>query len=89
MTQQQIAQLICAIGGPLLIVALIFAMQVVITDWARAVVVCAVLLTPVETRSHRVRLLLVASAAAGAIVLVPSALTILVLQLDSWQESSY
>ncbi|MFZ2509484.1 MAG: energy-coupling factor transporter transmembrane protein EcfT [Gordonia sp. (in: high G+C Gram-positive bacteria)] len=30
--------------GPLLIVALIFAMQVVITDWARAVVVCAVLL---------------------------------------------
>ena len=30
--------------GPLLIVALIFAVQVVITDWARAVVVCAVLL---------------------------------------------
>lgn len=53
------------------------------------VVVCAVLLTPVENRSHRVRLLLVASAAAGAIVLVPYALTILVLQLDSWQEISY
>lgn len=33
--------------GPLLIVALIFLMQVVITDWARATVVCSVLLASI------------------------------------------
>jgi hypothetical protein len=53
------------------------------------VLIGAVLLAPAETRGHRFRLLLVASAVAGVIVLVPYALAILVLRLDSWREISY
>lgn len=53
------------------------------------VLIGVVLLAPAETRSQRFRLLLVASAVTGALVLVPYALAILVLRLDSWQEVSY
>jgi hypothetical protein len=53
------------------------------------VLLSAVLLAPAETRGHRFRLLMVASAVAGVIVLVPYALTILILRLDSWRAISY